>query len=108
MKLTRTEALNALTHKMILALDRALQTWEEDPEVACVILEGEGRAFCAGGDVVAAYKAGRSGTPAYEFFVTNIGSMPGSDVFRSPISRSLTGSSWAAVRVFPFMVRIAS
>lgn len=67
-KLTRTEALNALTHKMILALDRALQAWEDDPEVACVILEGEGRAFCAGGDVVAAYKAGQAGTPAYEFF----------------------------------------
>lgn len=67
-KLTRTAALNALTHKMILALDRALQSWEDDPEVACVILEGEGRAFCAGGDVVAAYKSGQAGTPAYEFF----------------------------------------
>ncbi|ABQ60899.1 hypothetical protein H721_00774 [Brucella ovis IntaBari-2006-46-332] len=67
-KLTRTAALNALTHNMILALDRALQAWEDDPEVACVILEGEGRAFCAGGDVVAAFKAGQAGTPAYEFF----------------------------------------
>ncbi|MDH7791839.1 enoyl-CoA hydratase/isomerase family protein [Ochrobactrum sp. AN78] len=67
-KLTRTSALNALTHKMILALDRALQAWETDPDVACVILEGEGRAFCAGGDVVAAYKAGQNGTPAYDFF----------------------------------------
>jgi len=67
-KLTRTSALNALTHKMILALDRALQAWETDPDVACVILEGEGRAFCAGGDVVAAYKAGQDGTPAYDFF----------------------------------------
>ncbi|CUW44220.1 enoyl-CoA hydratase [Brucella vulpis] len=67
-KLTRTAALNVLTHNMILALDRALQAWEDDPEVACVILEGEGRAFCAGGDVVAAFKAGQAGTPAYEFF----------------------------------------
>jgi len=67
-KLTRTAALNALTHKMILALDRALATWETDPDVACVIVEGEGRAFCAGGDVVAAYRAGQEGTPAFEFF----------------------------------------
>ena len=44
--LTRVSALNALTHNMILALDRALQAWETDPDVACVILEGEGRAFC--------------------------------------------------------------
>jgi len=67
-RLTRTSALNALTHKMILAFDRALQAWESDDDVAVVIVEGEGRAFCAGGDVVAAYKAGQEGTPAFEFF----------------------------------------
>jgi len=67
-RLTRTSALNALTHKMILALDRALQAWESDDDVAVVIVEGEGRAFCAGGDVVAAYKAGQEGTPAFDFF----------------------------------------
>ncbi|GAB1581699.1 enoyl-CoA hydratase/isomerase family protein [Phyllobacterium phragmitis] len=67
-RLTRPAALNALTHEMIRALRRALIVWEADPDVACVIVEGEGRAFCAGGDVVAAYKAGRNGTPPYEFF----------------------------------------
>lgn len=67
-RLTRPSALNALTHDMILALHRALDTWEIDPAVACMILEGDGRAFCAGGDVVAAYRAGRDGAPAYDFF----------------------------------------
>lgn len=67
-KLTRPSALNALTHQMILALDRALQVWEDDADVRCVIVEGEGRAFCAGGDVVAAYKAKQTGAPAYQFF----------------------------------------
>ncbi|PWL18103.1 3-hydroxyisobutyryl-CoA hydrolase [Falsochrobactrum shanghaiense] len=67
-RLTRASALNALTHNMILALHRALDAWEADPAVACVIVEGEGRAFCAGGDVVAAYKAGREGAPNYDFF----------------------------------------
>lgn len=67
-RLTRTSALNALTHPMIKALDRALRAWENDPEIACVVVEGEGRAFCAGGDVVVAYKAGREGAPAYDFF----------------------------------------
>uniref|UniRef100_UPI0015E87432 enoyl-CoA hydratase/isomerase family protein n=1 Tax=Brucella melitensis TaxID=29459 RepID=UPI0015E87432 len=55
-KLTRTAALIALTHNMILALDRGVEACEDDPDVAGVILEGEGRAFCAGGDVVAAFK----------------------------------------------------
>ena len=67
-KLTPPSPLNALTHDMVLALDRALQAWEQDPEVALVIVEGEGRAFCAGGDVAAAYRAGKSGAPAYDFF----------------------------------------
>ncbi len=67
-RLTRASALNALTHGMILALDRALQAWADDPEVACVVVEGEGRAFCAGGDVVAAYRAKQEGGAAYDFF----------------------------------------
>lgn len=67
-RLTRPAALNALTHTMILALDRALQAWEDDPDILCVIVEGEGRAFCAGGDVVAAYRARENGEPAFAFF----------------------------------------
>ncbi|PRD45957.1 3-hydroxyisobutyryl-CoA hydrolase [Phyllobacterium phragmitis] len=67
-RLTRPAALNALTHGMVKALRRALIAWEADPQVACVIVEGEGRAFCSGGDVVAAYDAGRNGSPPYEFF----------------------------------------
>ncbi|RCS23123.1 enoyl-CoA hydratase/isomerase family protein [Phyllobacterium salinisoli] len=67
-RLTRPASLNALTHGMIKALRRALIAWEADPQVACVIVEGEGRAFCAGGDVVAAFNAGRNGSPPYEFF----------------------------------------
>ncbi len=67
-RLTRPKALNALTHKMVVAMERALLHWADDPQVKTVIVEGEGRAFCAGGDVVAAYHAGRNGTPAYDFF----------------------------------------
>lgn len=67
-RLTRPKALNALTHKMVLAMERALLHWADDPQIKSVIIEGEGRAFCAGGDVVAAYHAGKSDKPAYEFF----------------------------------------
>lgn len=60
--LTRPKALNALSHAMCLAIDAALAEWAGDPEVALVILDGEGeRAFCAGGDVAAIYHAGRAG-----------------------------------------------
>lgn len=67
-RLTRPKALNALTHKMIQAMERALLQWADDPQVKTILIEGEGRAFCAGGDVVAAYHAGKNGAPAYDFF----------------------------------------
>lgn len=67
-RLTRPKTLNALTHKMVLAMERALIRWADDPQIKAVIVEGEGRAFCAGGDVVAAYHAGKNGAPAYDFF----------------------------------------
>ncbi|MCO4319680.1 enoyl-CoA hydratase/isomerase family protein [Phyllobacterium sp. 21LDTY02-6] len=68
MRLTRAKALNALTRTMVNAMYRALTAWETDPEVHCIIVEGEGRAFCAGGDILAVYHAGRAGKPLYEFF----------------------------------------
>ncbi len=85
-KLTRTEALNALTHKMILALDRALQSWEDDPEVACVILEGEG-----GPSVPAAMWSLPTSPvrPEHQLTnssATNIGSMRALAVFQNLIS----------------------
>lgn len=60
--LTRPRALNALTHDMCRAIDAALIDWANDPEVALVLIEGEGeRAFCAGGDVAEIYRAGLRG-----------------------------------------------
>ena len=67
-RLTRPKALNALTRIMVNALQRALAAWAGDPDIHCVVVEGEGRAFCAGGDILAIYHAGRSGKPLYEFF----------------------------------------
>lgn len=67
-RLTRPAALNALSHTMVLALRRALVAWENDPGVHCVVVEGEGRAFCAGGDILAVYHATKAGSPPYDFF----------------------------------------
>lgn len=66
--LTRPKALNALTHGMVKALARALDSWEADPAVALVVVKGEGRAFCAGGDILAVYEAGRAGKASPDFF----------------------------------------
>ena len=62
--LNRPKALNALSFEMIREISALLDAWENDASVQCVVFQGEGRAFCAGGDIksfyetVAAYRLG--------------------------------------------------
>lgn len=57
--LNRPKALNALTLGMIELLAPKLREWAAAPTVRQIVLKGAGeRAFCAGGDVRAAYEAG--------------------------------------------------
>jgi enoyl-CoA hydratase len=66
--LTRPKALNAINHRMVKALSRALAVWAAEPAVELVIIKAEGRAFSAGGDILDIYEAGRRGEPPVEFF----------------------------------------
>ncbi|RUX92565.1 MULTISPECIES: enoyl-CoA hydratase/isomerase family protein [unclassified Mesorhizobium] len=66
--LTRPQALNALTHRMIRALDAALCAWETDQGIDVIVVKAEGRAFSAGGDILHVYETGRAGKPPVEFF----------------------------------------
>ncbi len=62
---TRPQALNALSHDMALAIHEALDGWRDDAQVELVIIDAEGdRAFCAGGDIAAVYRAGLAGDHA--------------------------------------------
>ncbi|XP_076948791.1 3-hydroxyisobutyryl-CoA hydrolase 1-like [Bidens hawaiensis] len=49
--LNRTKQLNALSSEMVYRLLEVFHAYEEDPNVKLIIMKGEGRAFCAGGDV---------------------------------------------------------
>lgn len=49
--LNRPEKLNALAGYMRRDLAEALEEAGSDPEVRVIVIRGEGRAFCAGGDV---------------------------------------------------------
>ncbi|MFO1086950.1 MAG: enoyl-CoA hydratase/isomerase family protein [Reyranellaceae bacterium] len=70
--LNRPKALNALTHGMILEMEKVLPGWEADGSIKAVVLRGAGdRAFCAGGDVIGLYREMRdnpSGTLRRDFF----------------------------------------
>lgn len=49
--LNRPQALNALTWQMARAIRAALDGWALDDAVRTVAIRGQGRAFCAGGDI---------------------------------------------------------
>ena len=64
--LNRPKALNALTWEMCLEIERALDAWADDDAVALVLIDGApGRAFCAGGDIAAVFRAGTAGDHAF-------------------------------------------
>ncbi|KAK9144364.1 hypothetical protein Sjap_004267 [Stephania japonica] len=68
--LNRTDALNALNTEMVARLKRLYESWEHDPDVGFVVVKGNGRAFCAGGDVVSLYHLMKEGKIEHckEFF----------------------------------------
>ena len=49
--LNRPQRFNALSRSLLESLVNALRAAAVDPAVRCVVLAGEGKAFCAGGDV---------------------------------------------------------
>jgi enoyl-CoA hydratase len=70
--LNRPDALNTLTHDMCQAMFAQLTAWEQDDTITVVILRGHGdKSFCAGGDVVSIYHAGKAGSAAWENFFSD-------------------------------------
>jgi len=49
--LNRPEVMNAINRELYAELEEAIRGAHSDPEVRCVIITGEGRAFCSGDDV---------------------------------------------------------
>lgn len=55
--LNRPHALNALSLPMIKDLHDLFYLWNKDPDMTEIIIQGEGKAFCAGGDLKSVYQA---------------------------------------------------
>lgn len=61
LRLNRPKAIHALTTQMCEAMSEALLKWRTDKDVEIVLIDhGEGRGFCAGGDVVMLARSGNS------------------------------------------------
>ena len=50
-KLNRPNALNALNGQLIAELTQALDAFEEDAEIGCIVITGNDKAFAAGADI---------------------------------------------------------
>jgi len=61
--MNRPEKLNALSAEMNRTAQETLTAWSGDAAVGAVLLTGEGRGFCAGGDVSAMQKGQEIGGP---------------------------------------------
>ena len=66
--LNRPKALNALNLNMAIQLSNKLKEWEIDDAVQRVLLLGEGKHFCAGGDVKSVHLSGPFSELKREFF----------------------------------------
>ena len=59
-RLNRPKAINAVTLEMFRDIDKALDRFQADPEVAVIVLEGAGeRGLCAGGDIRALWESSK-------------------------------------------------
>lgn len=64
--LDRPHALNAVTYEQVIAIEKALDAWRDDPAVALVIIDATGdKAFSAGGDLAEMYRTGSAGDYTY-------------------------------------------
>ncbi|WP_051342268.1 enoyl-CoA hydratase-related protein [Pseudonocardia spinosispora] len=62
-RLNRPDRRNAWTATCGQEMTRALQTAEADPEVRCIVITGEGTAFCAGVDLRDGFEQAADGSP---------------------------------------------
>ncbi|KAI4347401.1 hypothetical protein L6164_008216 [Bauhinia variegata] len=63
--LNRPRKLNSLNHEMISQITKILKSYENDSAVKLVILKANGKAFCAGGDVVSVITSSLAGHWTY-------------------------------------------
>jgi 2-(1,2-epoxy-1,2-dihydrophenyl)acetyl-CoA isomerase len=54
LKLNRPDVFNSFNQKMAFAFQKALDDCEKDNNVRCIVITGEGKAFCAGQDLAEA------------------------------------------------------
>ena len=71
--MNRPKSLNSMNDALIDGLHEALNKAETDEAVRCIVLTGNGKAFCAGGDL--SFLNGLEGTAAKKNFIAKVGAV---------------------------------
>lgn len=86
----RPEVLNAMNTDTVLEMGKIFAAMDQDPDIRCVILTGEGeRAFCAGGDINE--EAEKDVLSAYEFVRTGAVLLETIERFKAPVIAAING-----------------
>lgn len=69
--MNRPHSLNSMNEALIDGLHEALTKVEKDPAIKCAVLTGNGKAFCAGGDLP--FLETLADTAVKKAFITKVG-----------------------------------
>lgn len=92
----RAEKLNALNSEMYGELTQAFDEIEADADIRVVVFTGDGRAFCAGGDISELFKATDSVDSAQKRLRTSHGLMSRLRRFKQPVIMAVNGDAIGA------------
>ena len=111
-KFDRPERLNALTFEAYAELERTFRALDGEPGVRAVVLTGEGRAFCSGGDVedIIGPLLDRDAAGLLEFTTMTCDLIAAIRACRRPVIAALNGTTAGAGAVIAIAcdVRIAA
>ena len=85
----RPQVLNAMNPQTVVEMKRVFSHMDQDPDIRCVILTGEGRAFCAGGDINE--EAEKDVLAAYEFVRNGGELLEQIERFKAPVIAAING-----------------
>lgn len=94
--LERPDAMNAVTTALAVALEQALRSAGDDPEVRVVVIRGSGGNFCAGGDFEEVQRLRAEGPDALRtLFAAFRGACAAVDAIEQPVVAAVEGVAMA-------------
>ena len=106
--INRPEALNAMNTETVNDLRDLLKEIDQDEAIRCLILTGEGRAFCSGGDINE--ESEKNVITGYEFSRNCMEVLDQMEHFRTPVIAAINGYALGGGLEFALAcdIRIAS